>query len=361
MANNLATRKPPKIALLMVLAVTLVFCLVFLEVAIRLAVPQHPSWLDIYREHPDLPFYGLEVNLERFTDIGETSYAVHTDANGFRVAKSGPPDSSLPEVLVIGDSFAFGHGVDYEDSFVGQLNEDSAYRFVNAGVGGYGPVQYEAVLKYLLEKKGHQPKAIIAATFLGNDFHDCVWEKNHRVVDGIIGGEVSFRSFVKRNSHLYRLLAKIYHRFGPASGNHGKPDELYMAANWADGIGAETLPIYQESFRKIAELARGQNAPLLVVIIPLKQMVAFAKAEEDVRSSLPEGADPLLPDAKARAVFEELSIPYVDTLEALTVAGSKVNYLRFDGHLTRAGNEVVTAAIREKLKTLMAAPAAQAE
>ena len=103
------------------LSATLIVSLGLMEVGTRIVSPQPPSWLDIYREHPDLPFYVLQPNLDRVMDTGESSYRVRTDTEGFRIALDGPPRFELPEVLVLGDSFTFGQGIAEEDRFSNRL------------------------------------------------------------------------------------------------------------------------------------------------------------------------------------------------------------------------------------------------
>jgi len=70
--------------------------------------------------------------------------SMHFNDIGARVGEPGRRfDSSSPTVVFVGDSFTFGHGVTYEESFVGQFERSSGSRFqvVNLGVQGYGTDQ----------------------------------------------------------------------------------------------------------------------------------------------------------------------------------------------------------------------------
>jgi len=75
--------------------------------------------------------YGRPI-LMHFNDIG---------------ARVGEPerrfDSTTPTVLFVGDSYTFGHGVTYGESFVGQFEGNSGlpYQVVNLGVQAYGTDQ----------------------------------------------------------------------------------------------------------------------------------------------------------------------------------------------------------------------------
>ena len=86
---------------------------------------------------------------------GKIKKPVHFDRNGIRVPRSGFQfDSSKPSVLFIGGSITMGHGLSYDESFVGKFDafEEIPYQVVNLGVQGYGSDQA------LLALKRHLPK-----------------------------------------------------------------------------------------------------------------------------------------------------------------------------------------------------------
>lgn len=86
------------------------------------------AWLG-YRYRPN-----LDVLLSGHPDF---SYRLRTDGQGLRNRHGrGPVD-----VALIGDSFAFGHGVAEADTFAARLEALSGRRVANLGVGGYGSLQ----------------------------------------------------------------------------------------------------------------------------------------------------------------------------------------------------------------------------
>ena len=115
--------------------------------------------------------YSLQPNVQRLVDTGETRWVIITDDQGFRTSRTKIDKHGGGTVLCLGDSFTFGHGVDYEQTFVGLLDADTTvpYRFVNAAIPGHGPVQYEQVLEYLLGNKLDVDRVLVTV-FLGNDF-----------------------------------------------------------------------------------------------------------------------------------------------------------------------------------------------
>ena len=103
-------------------------------------------------------------------------WKVKTDSNGLRISNSLPQNVKISKnkLLILGDSFAFGEGVDIENRFDSVLA--SNYNIVNIGVMGYGTdQQYLRAISYLKQlKKGD---IVFLLTYL-NDFSD-IQKKSH--------------------------------------------------------------------------------------------------------------------------------------------------------------------------------------
>lgn len=340
---------------LLTLTVVVLATLVSIAVAefvVRIAAPQPPSWLGIYREHPVLP-YALQSDASYRIETGETEWSVHADHGGLRVGASPPPViPGAPLLLVLGDSFAFGHGVDFEQSFAGLLAADGSLRVANAALPGWGPVQYRRMLDFQLAE-GRVPDRILLAIYVGNDFHDCVWERDVPVHNGILGDPGGLRSFVKRNSHLYRLVSKAFHTLvRPASDDrYGTMKQLARSSAWTQPPLATALPAFQKAIEEIAATAAARHIDLRAVVIPTRETV-----EARVRGVAPTADwDPALPNEKAAAILTASGIPFVDVTDALAKSGAGPSYLPLDGHLTQLGNRIVAEAVT----ALLAAPPAQ--
>ena len=333
---------------LLILFVAVSLAMILAEFLVRMAVPQPPSWLSVYRRHPHLPLYTLDVNVQSSVSTGESEWTVHTDSHGFRVSSVPDVEPDLPVALALGDSFAFGQGVNYEQSFVGRLNGMGGrkIRYINAAVGGYGPTQYWNVLKYLLDD-GLSPNRVMVAVYLGNDFYDCIWNKNQTVVDGILGNRRGFRSFVKRNSHLYRLISRIYHVTVKSERNTTALQlRLYDPNAWKEEDLSKAYSIFRDDFKKISDFCRAREIPLLVCVIPTVDSVrAAGRVTQDGGEQERPHYD--LPSLKARTVFTDLGIPFLDVTAKLAQHGTEDIYFRHDGHLTPLGNQIVAQTIRD--------------
>lgn len=94
-------------------------------------------------------------NLSKTVNEAGHQWLVYTDEDGIRVPRSGTQlDPSLPSILFIGCSFTMGHGLAYQDSFVGQFAAlpGMPLQVVNLGVQAYGTDQALLALKKSLPK-----------------------------------------------------------------------------------------------------------------------------------------------------------------------------------------------------------------
>jgi hypothetical protein len=323
----------------------------FLEIAVRVAVPQPALWLDVYRPHPRLPFFTLLPDAHAVVDSGESRWEVQTDRDGLRVGR-GAGGATLPVALWLGDSFAFGRGVDFEDGWIGRFDADPGRRFhhVDAAVEGYGPLQYAAVLDDLLAQ-GRPVRLVAVATFLGNDFQDTVWDKNLPVKNGVLGDSGDLRSRIKRHSHLYRALSRTLHRaLAGRPGEVDPLDDLSDPARWKTGLLAEAEKRYRQAFAHIAETCQRRGLALVVVLLPPPAAV------DDLRThgpaSSPDVAGPRAPLARASAILRALGIRFVDVSAELATLPTAETYLRFDHHFTPRGHQLVARAVRAAIPEL---------
>ena len=123
------------------------------------------------------------------------------------------------KILILGDSFLFGHGVNMKDHFASFLDSmlfsyDTNYVIINAGVGGWGTLQET---KYAKDHFDVFNPSIIVLFFCGNDPTDDIMFKNN-MKDNEKGlfyfpGKI----FLRHNSHFYRFLIiqfkTIIHQF----------------------------------------------------------------------------------------------------------------------------------------------------
>jgi hypothetical protein len=101
--------------------------------------------------------HGFAANFDGYDVWGGLPYPLVTDNFGFKDAavRDVPLRSTSRRVLLIGDSFAEGIGMSFDDSFAGMLYRAGQQRnekieFLNAGVASYSPVIYYKKIQFLL-------------------------------------------------------------------------------------------------------------------------------------------------------------------------------------------------------------------
>jgi lysophospholipase L1-like esterase len=318
------------------------------ELGVRIAAPQPASWLDVYRRHPTLPLYTLAPHVERLIDTGETRWTVFTDGHGYRASARDakapdPTNTARPVALVLGDSFTFAQGVDYEDSFAAALEADGSLHYVTAGVPGYGPVQYRQVLEYELQSRPKPPKLLLVATFLGNDFHDCIRTRDLPVHDGVVSDQGDLKSAIKRRSHLYRLVARAYHL---AVARHDESAEViretFDPAQWNDGGGLhQAAAIYERELTRMVAIAKQQAIPMIVILIPARERVEALQGRPVAKH-----LDYDLPARFVRTRLDALQVPHVDLAPLFARHHVDKSFFGHDLHLTPFGHGLVADAVR---------------
>jgi hypothetical protein len=133
---------------LIVLLVTIVFCVSIAEIALRIFTPYPVGDSSNKAADPDLG-YRLSSDFPQ------------ADAAGFRNSASAPA-----EVLAIGDSHTYGNNVGPKSSWPAVLTRNSGLQIYNAGMGSYGILTYHALLTSQCLPKA---RAAIIALYLAND------------------------------------------------------------------------------------------------------------------------------------------------------------------------------------------------
>jgi lysophospholipase L1-like esterase len=120
----------------------------------------------LHLKDDDNPEYSnrLKAYIEEESRI---NYSYSTDSNGFR--KTVPEVKSDKQILIIGDSVAFGVGVDDEHTAASQLQKTigEQYRIINGGVGNYNGRQAFLMAKKLSDENNFAGLIYIACQ---NDF-----------------------------------------------------------------------------------------------------------------------------------------------------------------------------------------------
>jgi len=334
------------------------------EFLLRLFWPQRsPVTVGMFRQDPDAGFR-LQEGFRNEVRTPEFRTKILVDADGYRVPERlEPPASGARRLLVTGDSFAFGVGVDAEEAFPERLAErlGPGWWVRNGGVGGYGPLRSSRLL--ILRQAAWEPEVLVHAFYLGNDLEDPKPDRfleYPRVVRGrmVAPGRpawVELRLFLRTRSHLYSFLRERLYGLYRWSGlsTRGQYLEPVGLAEWPPKIADVGWPAGRDALREMRDWAVAADVRLLVVLVPAKYHVED-EAWRVYREAWGGPAPRFDRDHARREVagfLDEIGVTCLDLTDALREAAAAGTglYYPVDRHWTAAGHELAAERIVAEL------------
>ncbi len=161
--------------------------------------------------------HSFRENVSTFDYWGKYKYRFITNSLGFK-DKSNKEITKLTKskkrIIIIGDSFTEGIGYEYDNTFVGLLDNDKITQnieILNAGVASQSPIIYFKKIKYLIEEKKIKFDDLIVFLDISDipdeyyyniDF-DSSYKKNFNLRDYL-------QEFFIKNSSIYLFLDLIF-------------------------------------------------------------------------------------------------------------------------------------------------------
>ena len=288
-------------------------------------------------------------------------YSAHysTDFLGFRKS-SVQKNITNNRVLVMGDSFTFGLGVEDDQTFVSLMNTDNPDTiFINGGVPGYAPDQQMLWLREAVLST--QPDSIVFIIYLGNDLVDiglpfavqAAYAKPYIALteDGV---PVAKNIPVPRESKPEALRDKTLGSYildGDRSTFLGryKIGQLLIGA----GLGS---PVEKSDLEGLLE--KKLKKPIALMGAALDLMMS--EADQSFTLVLLPGASAVKNKSSVSARYQLLvrdklldlarqkNLKAIDLVTPLSEDGGNYFYPN-DGHLSAAGHEVVSKALMQNL------------
>lgn len=292
---------------------------------VPLCEPKVIRWPQIFQFDRSLGWRAkANLNCHCLQDTDDV-FHVMTDEHGWP-AKESIADS---EVVVFGDSHAFGYGVDQESSFF-RLNPNMRIKAV--GVPGYDLVHELLLMEQLSSQlKG---KLVVWFVYIGNDLYD-------NLSPEVAGYRTPFVRQLN-NSGEWEIVR-----------SHLSP------AKWTTSIGCQSRSIYSMVlpslhsetflaeraysacgflFEKGYEICRSAGSRLVVVSIPAPFALSQVQIDKArLRWPYLKNIDPDLPDRKIGAICDKLGIQFVPLKQYLNIHDYKTR----DDHWTEHGHQRV--------------------
>jgi GDSL-like Lipase/Acylhydrolase family len=290
---------------------------------------------------------------------GDLDFAFTTDEKGFR---NDSPSPEAADIVVVGDSMAFGYGVPDEATWSHRVaTQLDGYTLRNFGLIGGAPQQYLRVLKR--EALELNPKLVLFMLFPGNDLDDARvfkdWLEAHSDITypewRIAGGAPpSPWNALERLSHGSYLVAfqralrsSLLSRELGETITFGDGQQLQLAPAVYDGnarMAHPSHPIFQllmTTIEKAQRLSQRQGSHFLVLLMPTK---------EEVYLPLLDKPAPALIE-NFRPALETQHIPYIDLTPYFQARAREVGPLFFevDGHPNPSGYQLIADVVLEYL------------
>jgi lysophospholipase L1-like esterase len=333
--------------------------LLVLELLLRLLAPQELAGTSVRGSH----FSRLDAALGtryvpnavwRFSHPEySATYAINSD--GFRDAKnwSDQKSAGTVRVLLLGDSFTFGQGADYDQIWPVLAERELARQglkveLVKAGIQGMDTRSELILLRRLIER--YRADAVVVG-FLINDFYTNIpYSETRPASPGL--EEIHGRVFRRRGRFEFHLLT-LAHRIVSASdaayiafylrtGNVGN----YFKLPLSDGARRQ-VEITETLLRQMAAYCDSIGKPLVVFSMPQQFQILYPRSG---RSD--PGIDVAYPDRHFSQLAAATGFEWVPARESFVKAAEISDqdlFYRLDGHFTPAGNAVAAEVFVEKV------------
>ena len=175
-------------------ALVVLFDACFGLVAKRLVPPQDVVTLmaqeRLYRVRSPFYHHDLAKGASVVGGWGPRRHPIYTNSLGFKAASAEqvPLRTDRHRLLFIGDSFTEGIGVEYPQTFVGQVAlalAPDGVEVLNAAVASYSPVIYYRKLKYWIEERGLKVDHVVVFVDVSDIEDEALFYEleNDRVID----------------------------------------------------------------------------------------------------------------------------------------------------------------------------------
>src|ERR1700724_250712 len=246
--------------------------------------------------------HGFAANFDGYDIWGKARDRLFTNNCGFKVAavRDVPLKSSSHRILLIGDSFAEGIGMTFDNSFAGMLERAGGERakkveFLNAGVASYSPVIYYKKIKYLLERGLQFDEVVLlsdssdvedeATSYFCIDddpkYHSLCTTPSGAAPEPAIKRDFFIDHFVVTNrvrvtikrwiqsalGNRRRAIDDDHNRIGWTTNN---PDPARYRPLGVEGGIARSL----QNMTKLSDLLASRGIPLTIVVYPWAQQIA---------------------------------------------------------------------------------------
>jgi hypothetical protein len=364
--------------------------LLFVEIGARLFLVAPPPPGGHYMPHAEAIFTMCPNSSGPFilkNNDGDTiSPNMTVSSQGIRDREYGPKPPDTFRIVMLGDSFTMGSGLESNETIDSVLETllqktdiSCDIQVINCGVGGYAPWQE----RIFLQERGFsfEPDLVILQLFPANDvagsyskvekYLDAINEEwEYQIIHFNRQNEWPFRieRICKQKSSGYRLLLAAINSQGiirpaisdfrlfPAasypivvSQSNRPPNMEVCLKEWYPGL-EEAWGIYADSIRGIRDDCLEEGVDLIAYAHSDKISLCPPSKWEKLKERFPDTPYEINKDIRlTNELLEALDVPSIDVFSALKKYPVEDVHYIYDGHFTPKGAEVVATCLRDYL------------
>jgi len=284
---------------------------------------------------------------------------IRTNSKGLRGGEYPPLKEYTRTILILGDSFTFGHGVSEDKTFSARLQEllnseySDTFFVINAGVMGYDNIQQMRYLKS--EGLNFNPWMVIMAIYPENDLKDNLQDERSRATN--LQQRDIEDNFILKHSRFIWVLKSAYINLRLKSIYSGKKNPEAVKRTHFIYLPSEKHrlePLTAEMDSIIAEfyaLGKEKNFYPLVMLIPAR--LQLRKADQEIAiAKLPNYEwDFDRPTKITTEIISKYSKDLLDLYEIFSKHPSLEGlYFKHDKHFSVEGHELAAEQLFNTIK-----------
>lgn len=260
------------------------------------------------------------------------TFIAQLDERGYRNA---PFDERAVDVLVAGDSQAYGWRVEEDETFPVRLEKHlsdamrAPLRVYNGAAPGWGiDDEYVAVTELVPELQPH----LLVLQFSLNDVTDLIKKKNRPLWNDYMNRRMGFAR--QSGFVLFLRTAQLYWLYRMGERETTSIDGVYPVDE-PDAVVQDAWLEYENKFRDLAAFARGNNLPLLLLAIPNWTQVVSGKD---------------YPERRLRRLAGETDVSFIPLLDALKEK-PEFPMIFNDGHANAWCHDLMARIVSERIQS----------
>ena len=264
----------------------------------------------------------------------------YTDEYGFRVPKNNFfYKKNKKSILFVGDSVAFGVGVDESKTFVGLLRKNyENFDIYNSSVIGYG------LRDYLLSIQRNKELYNLREIVIFFNTSDISFASNILKINNDINEQEDSNIFNKLKSISYLNKINVFLRsksvfYMWAKGISTNPSKRYFNYTYPMFLEEKNIMLLEEYFLKIKKLTQDNKLSVKIIFLP---------HEYQTRVNNCMGRY-LIPQISVNKILKKINIPFTDMTQSFCDnKNPKKLFLKYDPvHLSESGHSFVFRLIKE--------------